>query len=109
MTERQASHNTMLLPILAGLAGAGIALLLAPRSGRETRNQLKTTAQDTLDTARDRVDEGLTQAKELKDKLQQTVRSTGQKAKHEISQLKKSSGQDNLGTRPLLTSWDEEV
>ncbi len=37
--------------ILGGLVGAGVALLMAPRSGRETRDQLAGLAEDVKEKA----------------------------------------------------------
>lgn len=57
--ERDVKKTSGLIPFLiGGLVGAGIALLLAPKSGREFRNDIKKYAartKDALDTA---VDEG---------------------------------------------------
>jgi len=54
--------NDTLLGLLAGvgigaLVGAAAALLLAPRSGQETRTQLRGTADDMLVKVRDTVEE----------------------------------------------------
>jgi gas vesicle protein len=38
---------------LGGLIGAGVALLLAPRAGKETRQQIKGTAEDVKGKAED--------------------------------------------------------
>jgi len=37
--------------LLGGLVGAGVALLLAPRSGKETREQIKALADDVREKA----------------------------------------------------------
>ena len=52
-TESTARSNVMLISVLSGLAGAGLALLLAPRSGRETRGKLQTSANDLKQEVRD--------------------------------------------------------
>jgi gas vesicle protein len=60
--------------ILGAAVGAGVALLLAPQSGRRTRKQLSRNAEELRDRAsvrwdaladevRDRVDEALTSAR----------------------------------------------
>lgn len=102
----QAQRNPLVVPILAGLAGAGIALLFAPRSGRETRNQLETSTQESMDAARDRVNSGLAQAREMKDRLQSAAESTGRKARQEIDKLKKKDQQQES---PMTNSWEQEA
>jgi gas vesicle protein len=57
------SASTVLVSFLAGAAlGAGLALLYAPKSGRETREQIA----DLADDAADRIKE---YAKEAQDKI----------------------------------------
>jgi gas vesicle protein len=52
-------ERSMLLPILAGgVIGAGIALLLAPKSGMEIRSDLKRIAAGTKDQVFSAVDKG---------------------------------------------------
>lgn len=47
MSEERYSTGTILLAFVAGgLVGAGIALLTAPQSGRETREKIKDLAED---------------------------------------------------------------
>lgn len=41
--------------VLGGMVGAGLALLLAPRSGRRTRRKLRHTAEDWSDKAEARL------------------------------------------------------
>ncbi|HEY3346400.1 MAG TPA: YtxH domain-containing protein [Nitrospirota bacterium] len=45
--ERGSTGTIVLAAVVGGLVGAGIALLTAPRSGRETREKLAETATDT--------------------------------------------------------------
>lgn len=45
--------------ILGGLLGTALALLFAPRTGEETRDQLAESAGDIRDRARERTDEAL--------------------------------------------------
>jgi gas vesicle protein len=53
--------NIIVPVIVGGVVGAGLALLLAPKSGRETRKDLKRFAA----TAKDRVNLAIDQGKEL--------------------------------------------
>jgi len=51
--------RTVLVPFLAGgLVGAGAALLLAPKSGRELRKDIRDIAVSTGDTITTTVDKG---------------------------------------------------
>ncbi|HMK48759.1 MAG TPA: YtxH domain-containing protein [Thermodesulfovibrionales bacterium] len=43
--------------ILGGVVGAGVALLLAPQSGRETRQKIRQFTEDVKDKAVDYVDD----------------------------------------------------
>ncbi len=51
-------RRSMLWPVLIGGAAAGISLLLAPKSGKEIRKDLKRFAADTRDQVVEVVDEG---------------------------------------------------
>ena len=51
--QSNARPNVMLISVPSGLAGAGLALLLAPRSGRETRDKLQSSANDLKQEVKD--------------------------------------------------------
>lgn len=53
--ERHSSLAVVGAFILGGLVGAGIALLTAPKSGKETRDELGRWAQTTAEGAREKV------------------------------------------------------
>jgi len=102
MAQQQAyQRNSLLTPILAGLAGAGLALLFAPRSGKDTRTMVRDNAHDMKETARHKIDAGKAQAKELKDRLQSIAQTTKRKTKQEMDEMN-----DN---REQITSWEREV
>jgi gas vesicle protein len=49
--EGLTNERSILVPFLVGgIVGAGIALLLAPKSGKEIRGQIRNFALDTKDT-----------------------------------------------------------
>lgn len=53
------NERSVLVPFLVGsLVGAGIALLLAPKSGRELRKDIKDIASDTRDTIATTIEKG---------------------------------------------------
>lgn len=54
MKNDEHGTGTVLLSfLLGGVVGAGVALLLAPRSGRETRQKIREFADDVRDRAGD--------------------------------------------------------
>jgi len=65
--NRNFSGGSILLSfILGGIVGAGIALLLAPQSGKETREKIKGLAEDVKDKATG-------YARQVKDRVASTV------------------------------------
>ena len=115
MAERSSS-NTLLVPLVAGLAGAVAGLLLAPRSGRETREQLRVNANkakqqatEGLDTARTSLEEGLEKAKDAKSRLAETIKTRKPKATEvTMRDTYEDNAQRNLAPR-AGTAWEEEV
>jgi gas vesicle protein len=72
-------ERSILVPILAsGIIGAGIALLLAPKTGKEVRRDLKKFAGKTLDQAAVAVDKG----KDLYDEGINAIMDTVEKGKN---------------------------
>ena len=99
-------QNTLLITLLAGAAGAGIGLLFAPRSGKETRQQMreaaleaKRSAGEGLDVARERLDDQLDKVRSAKNKLSNTIRKNRRTDKQ----------QDEKLDSPIITAWNEEV
>jgi gas vesicle protein len=64
MFDRDENYRVEILAsfLVGGIVGAGLALLLAPQSGRKTRAQLRDMAEDATDYASD-------YAKKLKRKI----------------------------------------
>lgn len=50
--------------VLSFMAGVGIGLLLAPKSGKELRSDIKDAAKDAIDAAKDAAKEAAVAAKE---------------------------------------------
>ncbi len=103
-------NNTLLIPLFAGLAGALLALLVAPRSGKDTRRQLqlatgemKDKAAKSLDTARANMEEGASKLKGVKNRLSSAIHFTDKK-----SQTNNETNQDSTAIQRLRT-WDEEL
>lgn len=77
--------------LIGGLIGAAIALLYAPKSGRETRKHISKTARriknDAVDLIEDTIDDVHDFASDLKDKTEDIIehgRNLTDKAKKEI-------------------------
>lgn len=66
MNNNKETNNLAMLAafVLGGLVGASIALLTAPRSGKETREEIGRWVGETTDKARDKVKELYSQARE---------------------------------------------
>ncbi len=57
--ENTKKESSILIPFLVGgLVGAGVALLLAPKSGKELRKDIKDIASDTRETIASTIDRG---------------------------------------------------
>lgn len=59
--------------LIGGLIGAATALLMAPRSGEETRAEIRNKAMEYRDRTRDVVNETVSQAKSKADELKEGV------------------------------------
>jgi gas vesicle protein len=108
------SSKALLVPIFAGMLGAGVALLFAPRSGRETREKMRMRAEDmkhqTKEGAaeiRESLDRSIREAQDLKERLSVAMAGTDRKAKQELreDQEERRTPQQS----PVLSTWEEEV
>jgi gas vesicle protein len=88
--------------LIGAIVGAGLALLFAPRSGRETREELKAgvarmrdrandtvrglqeTMTDTLDSVRDEVNDRIDSAREAFEAGRQAARDTRRQMEHKV-------------------------
>jgi len=94
--EKSCSGMCCVLSFLIGaVAGGGIALLAAPKSGKRTRGQLKRMAEDAKEKAEDYYDEMKDRAAEATEKAQdyyqeakRTVESTVDAAKKTFQKAK---------------------
>jgi gas vesicle protein len=68
--------------LIGGLIGAVTALLMAPRSGEETRAEIKNKAIEYRDRTRDVVNETVSQAKSKADELKEGVVEKADELRH---------------------------
>ncbi len=97
MAERS-DANVLGATLLGGILGAGLAVLFAPRSGKETRERIN----HGIDQAKD-------QSKELKDRLSNVVRNTGRKAASEVKEAKNDLTTNDRRSSNMMSAWEEEV
>jgi gas vesicle protein len=112
MAERS-SPNIAMVSLMAGLAGAGIALLFAPRSGKETRAgikrrsaELKDQAEDNLHHAVDSINTGIDKTR---DSLTEALNKTSRKAKGKYEEFQEDTERTGNKQSPVLRAWEEEV
>ncbi len=112
--QQARSNNTFALTLIAGLAGALAALLLAPRSGRETRQQLRMKAEDLrdqaaegIDTARASVEESLARANEVQKRLTDAIKT--KRGKDSSEERSNNNTAQDSGSAPGANTWEEEV
>lgn len=60
------SNNFVKGMVIGGLIGAGLGIIFAPKSGKETREQMLSTAQDVLEKAKTQYAEAVAKIDELK-------------------------------------------
>lgn len=112
MAERSAP-NIAMVSLVSGLAGAGLALLFAPRSGKETRTKI----QERTESMKDHASESLHNAKETlgtsiadtKKSLSEAINTSGKKSKQRFEELKDNSDRPTVKESPVLHAWEEEV
>ena len=118
MAERTGHNNTLAISLLAGAAGAGLALLFAPRSGRETRTKLNETTQEmkkqvegSLASAKERLHEGTRYAKDMKDDITGAVKRNTEKRRNQTTK-DETSEMDNESldqASNAIRKWKEEA
>jgi gas vesicle protein len=73
MRHRTSYINPVLCFLAGGLAGAGVALLLAPQSGKTTREAVRRTLRETDGSARGFKDRVLRRGEEIRDEATRRV------------------------------------
>jgi gas vesicle protein len=73
MNDRTTYSSWMLSFLVGGLAGASVALLLAPQSGKVTREAMRRKARETADSARGLKDRVVRRGEEVRDEAERRV------------------------------------
>jgi gas vesicle protein len=74
------TSEKILTATVVGLAAGAVAgLLLAPRSGKETRNLLRKKSADAADKVKDSFEQGRQQVTDLKEKAEEKIRDVNRK------------------------------
>lgn len=101
----QRRGRVVAVPLLAGIAGAAAGILLAPRSGKETRANLHTKAkrlqsgaQEGMQSAKQSLKQGAQEASEAKTKATEAIT---RKARG-VAQDAKKGAEETPTARPLL-------
>ncbi len=116
MAERN-THANVWVPVAAGMMGAGLALLFAPRSGRETRDRLQSKMGDVRDkadkqlhAASGRLKDGVEEARDLKSRVTGALKRRADEAEREMESLKTpTKSYRNSEDSAMLNNWDEEI
>ena len=108
MTERT-SPNLVAVSLFAGLAGALAALLLAPRSGADTRRKIQEQADDLTERTRDSIHEVKDTVNNGLNKFSTALNKTSTRAKDEYEDLKNRRERLDIEEKAMLRTWEEEV
>jgi gas vesicle protein len=73
MNNRTKYSTWMLSFLVGGFAGAGVALLLAPQSGKVTRDVMRRKAREAADSARGLKDRVVRRGEEVRDEAERRV------------------------------------
>jgi gas vesicle protein len=73
MNNRTTYSNLMFGFLAGGLVGASVALLLAPQSGKATREAMRGKLRETADSARGLKDQLVQRAEEIRDETSRRV------------------------------------
>lgn len=115
----KSQKNVLMAPLLAGLAGAGIALLFAPRSGRETRHSLHKRADDMRDNlennlrqAQQTLEQNISKAQQVRDNIMDKLRTGTVKEETQafVDHITSTDTRRHVAPRSsVLSTWEEEI
>lgn len=103
MTTQRMHSNAFKIATMAGIAGASLALLFAPRSGRETRDRIKATtknmkhqAGEKLETAKHTVEDKAHATMDMKDRAAQAMVAGKRSAQEKYQELRQNSTNSSM-------------
>jgi gas vesicle protein len=115
-THQTHNTNAWLAPLLAGIVGAGLALLFAPRSGKETREKIQEQAKDLqqqveegMKSARESLSHSIQEAQDLKDRITIALSDSREQSRKREEELERSNAMTPASQSPVLSTWEEEV
>jgi gas vesicle protein len=107
MSKQQTAKRFALGAILAALGGYLAGILTAPKSGKETRKDIKDTAEKTISEAERRLKKLHTQMNELLAEAKKRTASLTGKAKEELTAAVGSTNVAKEKARELLSASHE--
>ncbi len=112
MADRS-SPNMAVVSLAAGLVGAGLALLLAPRSGKDTRQAIKQRSTDLKQQAESdlhRVRDSLnTTVEKTRGSLSDALSKKGHKAEEQYDEFGEQIERTGAKQSQVLRAWEEEA
>ncbi len=88
-SERGVSGGTVVLAfLLGGVVGAGIALLTAPQSGRETREKIREATDEAKDKIRSLSDDARQKVREYTEEAKEKIQETYEHGKDAVAEKK---------------------
>jgi gas vesicle protein len=110
---QRASPNMTVVAMAAGMTGAALALLFAPRSGVETRRKLQDKAEKLKDQAEtslhDMKDSVATTADHARDRFSTALQNAGKKMKEDYENPEDLRNRSTIRQSPVQNAWEEEV
>lgn len=114
MTEPK-GNRAMFLPFAALLLGAGLALLFAPRSGKETRDKMRNKAKDVKDQAdksmsnvKQSLEQSIQEAQDLKRRMGEAMKKP-QDSSDNVTNIQQPAANPGPAESSVLSTWEEEV
>jgi gas vesicle protein len=99
--------------LIGGLAGAGAALLLAPQSGKETREQIQQKTIELRDRTAETVEDAVTQVKSKTHQITTNLHGKAEELQHQgqemiVEQLDRVSAAAEAGKVALTHEYEPE-
>lgn len=117
MEKSKTSRVFLISPVLAGLLGFVVAILFAPRSGKQTREMLikkaegvKKQTHDSLSNAKRTLNKNASDARDFKNQLMSTWKNTNHSSekKGDQSVTDEHTKQSVPERNSVLSTWEEE-